>query len=74
MLSYHISNFNAKTPKDEQSKLESALRSVNGVEKVSLNPSKGDFSLSFTANKEPKLDMLTTAVKKAGFTLGKKNS
>lgn len=67
---YKVSNLNAKTPTTEQSKLETSLRAMSGVESVTLHPEDGDFSIFFRREQEPQKGELEAAVSMAGFSLG----
>jgi copper chaperone CopZ len=70
MSNYKVSNFSAKTPEAEQSKLKTNLKGMPGVESVKLHPDKGEISISCGSATEPKDDVVKAAVQKAGFTLG----
>ena len=69
MTNYKVTNFNERTPGARQTKLESNLKEIDGVETVKLNPTKGQISLAFRSAKEPKKEVIQAAVSKAGFTL-----
>jgi copper chaperone CopZ len=70
MPNYKVSNFSAKTPETEQSKLKTNLKGIAGVQSVRLHPDKGEISISCSSATEPKDDVVKAAVQKAGFTLG----
>ena len=70
MTNYKVTNFNDKTPNEQQKKLETTLKAIDGVETVKMHPAKNEISLAFRASKEPKKNVIQTAVSNAGFTLG----
>lgn len=70
MTRYKVTNFNDKTPRAEQTKLETQLKGIEGVEKVEMHPAKSEISLAFRSPQAPKKEVIEAAVSKAGFTLG----
>jgi copper chaperone CopZ len=58
--------------KQDQTKLETNLKAMNGVNSVKLDPAKGEISLSFEERNEPLKASIESVVSKSGFTLGAK--
>lgn len=71
MKKYTVSNLNAKTPQDEQTKLLSAIKGVKGVASAQLYPGSSEFGLTAREKESPKQEDLASAVSKAGFSLSK---
>jgi cation transport ATPase len=69
MTNYKIKNFTDKTPKAEQTKLETNLKGVSGVDTVALHPENSEVSLSFRAQQQPQRDAIEKAVTRSGFQL-----
>ena len=72
MTKYKISNLNSNTPKSDQINLEKKLKAVKGIDEVHLHPERSEISIKCAAKTEPPSDLLMSAVKTAGFTLGDK--
>jgi copper chaperone CopZ len=69
MTNYRVTNLNDKTPEAQQNKLQANLKALEGVEKVSMDVAKSEILLAFSGGREPKKDVIATAVSKAGFTM-----
>ena len=72
MENYKIKDFSVNTPKSEQKKLKKKLTSLKGVESVQLYPERQEISLNFTDKEGPAIEVLRSAVQRAGFTLSDK--
>jgi hypothetical protein len=69
MTSYKIANLNQQTTDAACARLGSQLRSVPGVNAVTISANRGEISLSFRANAVVAREILATAIQSAGFVL-----
>lgn len=70
MINYKVANLDSKTTKEQRAKLTRTLEAVGGIEKVSLNPEKGELSLTYKEKNTPEKSAIEKAVSSSGFTLG----
>lgn len=69
---YKITNLGAKTTKDQQTKLVSALKGVSGVDNATLHLGSSEVEIKPLAKQEPIRADLSAAVTKAGFSMAAK--
>jgi len=66
---YKLTDLSAKTTKDQQTKLVSALKGVSGVENAILHLGSSEVEIKPLAKQEPKRADLTAAISSAGFSM-----
>ncbi|MCA8916896.1 MAG: hypothetical protein KDB90_16000 [Planctomycetes bacterium] len=72
MSNYKLANLTFETSKKDQDKLQAALKRVQGIMRVTLNPGRGEFSFKHTGM-EPNMNVLKEACTGAGFQLSRKS-
>jgi len=69
MQTYKIPTLTSTTPKNDQTKLLSAIKGVKGVQTAELHPDKHELAITVKAQQEPKRNDIEAAAKGAGFPL-----
>lgn len=69
MQTYKIPTLTSTTPKDDQTKLLSAIRGVRGVQSAELHPDRHELAIEVKAQQEPKRTEIEAAASGAGFAL-----
>jgi hypothetical protein len=69
MTTYKVNKLNTNTTRAQQSKLESKLKAMKGIQSVQLRPEKSEILISGANGKQPTHDAVRAAVEEAGFSL-----
>lgn len=72
MKHYKVSNLTTHTPSDQQQKLATSLRAIEGVDSVKLHPDTNEVSLEFRTKQPPQREVVAAAIKKSGFSMAQK--
>ena len=72
VLNLKLSNLTNETPKKDVKKLETALKKIKGVTKVSVSKKKGELTVRYT--KDATAEAIKAAVTETGFSVVEPNA